>query len=102
MSQLSDIYSSSLYEGDALDNFSYLEANGLNLFTSETPFSQQSLTSVPDSELLRPPPIPPTLQRVGPGRNNNWILYLEMNKEEFIKWWLQITHGRELSRKKFN
>lgn len=88
MSQLPDLYSSSLYEGDILDPRSCFQSDDVNLFTSEPSVSQQTIVSVLESDFTRPLSVPSSLQRVSPGRTKTWILYSEMSKDEFIEWWL--------------
>jgi hypothetical protein len=29
----------------------------------------------------------------------DWVLYTEMNKDDFVKWWLTTSYGSELSEK---
>ncbi|KAJ6125924.1 hypothetical protein N7471_010417 [Penicillium samsonianum] len=80
MSQDTDLASSSFHG-------SY----GLDLFPSDLESSQQTIESTPASELLHPM-ISSSLERFG----NDWIVYSEMSKENFIFWWLQTIHGNEL------
>ena len=101
MSEASDLYSSSLYEETAPDNFAYPWSDiDLQLIAPELSFSQQSTGSLQNPEFLRPPTIPSSLQRVGPHRIKPWILYTPMNKEEYINWWLQTECGSSLSKDK--
>lgn len=90
-SQFSDAYPSSLYEGDATDNLNFLPSDDL-------PYSQQTTNSVSDFDFLRPPqppPIPLSLQRVGPTRKKAYILFSEMANDNFVTWWLQTDFGRK-------
>lgn len=100
MSPLSDLHSSSLYDGDALDPLSSLQSDSADLFTSEPSASQQTITSGSDPDFIHPPSAPPTLKRVGPSRIKTWILYSDMSKDAFIEWWLQTMHGSECGDKK--
>ncbi|KAJ5642601.1 hypothetical protein N7490_006601 [Penicillium lividum] len=80
MSQDTDLASSSFHG-------SY----GLDLFPSDLESSQQTIESTPASKLLHPM-ISSSLERFG----NDWIVYSEISKEDFIFWWLQTIHGNEL------
>ncbi|KAI1829204.1 hypothetical protein DTO027I6_9899 [Penicillium roqueforti] len=80
MSQDTDLASSSFHG-------SY----GPDLFPSDLESSQQTIESTPASELLHPM-ISSSLERFG----NDWIVYSEMSKEDFIFWWLQTIPGNEL------
>ncbi|KAJ5681614.1 uncharacterized protein N7477_001554, partial [Penicillium maclennaniae] len=63
ISQFSDIYSSSIYDGDP--------------HTLESALNPDFLTPI------TPPLIPASLQRVGPSRSLAYILYSEMSKDDF-------------------
>lgn len=113
MSQQSDIYSSSLYEGDLSTlapiptlaetlSASYFDSDGLTPFTPEPQFGHQSFTSVPESDFAQPHSIPSTLTRVRPDRLSEYILYSDMDKEVFLNWWFQTTHGKRREAKTFN
>ena len=80
MSQDTDLASSSFHG-------SY----GLDLFHSDLHSSQQTIESTPASEPVYPM-MSSSLERFG----NDWIVYSEMSKEDFIFWWLQTIHGNEL------
>lgn len=98
MSQFSDIYSSSVHEGDNSDNLLNFPSDDPQLFTPEASFSRQTVESVYDSDFIRPPQppvIPDTLQRVGPHRRKAYILYSEMSKDDFVSWWLKTDFGRK-------
>ncbi|KAJ6126403.1 hypothetical protein N7523_002015 [Penicillium sp. IBT 18751x] len=114
MSQQSDICSSSLYEGDITAiltvgptlaetlSASYLDTEDIPPFTSEPHFSQQSFTSVPDSDFVQPFSIPPNLTRIRPDRLTEFVLYTDMDKEVFVNWWLQTIYGKRPEGKTFN
>lgn len=85
-SQHSD-FASSFYGGEA-DDSSFILAQ------PPTP----SLTNSTINEHLRrpvePPPIPSSLQRVGPDRKKSFVLYDQMAHTEWVEWWLQTDFGR--------
>lgn len=93
-SKFSDAYTSSLYDGDALDSH---QSDDQQLYTPDLSFSQQSFNSVSNSDFLQPPlpppPVPASLQRVSPDRRKTYILYSDMMKNEFVAWWLQAEFG---------
>jgi hypothetical protein len=97
MSQFSDIYPSSLYEGDILDQSSYLASEDLHLFTPELPESQRMVTSTTEPPPLPPPPpvppVPLTLQRVGLDRQKTYVLFMAETKKDFMDWWFQTQIG---------
>ena len=97
MSQASDFLSSSFHGGDDLG---YPFSDDIPQLITETSFSQQSFSSIPDSEFIQPLLIPPSLQCVGPDRNKSWVLYSNMNKTDFIEWWLQTEFGSKGDDKK--
>ena len=93
-SEVSDIYPSSIYEGEPCLYFS----EDTQLFTPEPSGSQQTLHSASDSVFVRPQPppsIPDTLQRVGPTKTKGYVLYTEMSRDAFIEWWLKTDFGRQ-------
>ncbi|KAJ6175047.1 hypothetical protein N7485_004852 [Penicillium canescens] len=102
-SQFSDHYPSSAFEDNPRDTFPFLTSDGpFNLDGQETP------NSTPDVNLLRPviPPIiletlPETLERVGPSKRKNFILWTEMVNEDFIVWWLKTEYGSKMKRNIF-
>jgi hypothetical protein len=97
MSDVSDLYSSSQYEGTAPDHFAYpLSDIDPRLVTPELSFSQLSTDSTLNPEFIRPLTIPSSLERVGPKRIKEFILYSKMNKQEFMEWWIQTQSGSEL------
>lgn len=70
--------------------------NLLDSFTPDLPASQQSVTTAPDPDFLRPLTIPLSLERDGPDRKKSFILFSEMSKNEFVEWWLQTDFGSKL------
>ncbi|KAJ5355559.1 uncharacterized protein N7496_012771, partial [Penicillium cataractarum] len=95
----SDQYPLSAFEDNPRDTFSFFTSDGLfNLDGRET------LTSTPNVNLLRPaipPVIPETLERVGPPKRKNYILWTEMANEDFIVWWLKTEYGSKMKRNIF-
>jgi hypothetical protein len=108
MPQFSDSYPSSLL-GDVVDDLSTALrlSNDVNSFTEQS-FSQQTTTSLPDSEFRTPssgPLVPTSLTRVGPDRRKIWVLFEMENKKAFIEWWLQTlcaNDPRREGKKKFD
>jgi hypothetical protein len=98
-SQFSDHYPSSVFEDNPMDTLSFL--------ASDRPFSldgRETPTSTPDVNFIRPvipPPIPETLERVGPPKRKNYILWTEMVNEDFVAWWLKTEYGSEMKRNIF-
>jgi hypothetical protein len=88
MARLSDYMSQSIYS-DSIDPT--LSSDPFFLEPSEPTESQQTesqstkLTSLP---LL----LPPSIQRTG-GRTQQWALWTEMTKADFIEWWLTTQYG---------
>jgi hypothetical protein len=100
VSQFSDIYSSSMYDGDPVD--ALLSFSNDQFQTADISGSQHTLESASNSDFLTPiipPLIPSSLQRVGPGRSPAFILYAEMSKDDFVVWWLETEFGK---RKRLN
>jgi hypothetical protein len=98
-SQFSDVYASSSYDLDTTDTLHCLDLIPDNVIPNLS-FSQQSFTSasqsVTDSDFLRPQLVVPScLRHVCPDRINTYILYSEMVKDEYLKWWLQTDYGRK-------
>lgn len=114
MSQQSDIYSSSLSEGDLIAtltplptltetlSLSYIDSDGPIPFISEPHISQQSFTSAPDSNFVQSLLIPSNLTRIWPNHLTEFVLYTSMDKEVFVNWWLQTTYGKRPEAKTFN
>lgn len=100
ISQFSDIYSSSIYDGDPVD--ALLSFSNDQFPTPDISGSQHTLESASNSDFLTPitpPLIPSSLQRIGPGRSPAFILYSEMSKDDFVVWWLETEFGK---RKRLN
>lgn len=88
MSQLSDVFSSSLYEG---------EDNQLSLFSE----SQQTIVSHTDPALcLNQPPFVPTSLKRSADRIKTWVIFEEMSKIEFLNWWFETQAGANESTQK--
>jgi hypothetical protein len=45
--------------------------------------------------------LPETLERVGPPKRRNFILWTEMVNEDFIVWWLKTEYGSKMKRNIF-
>lgn len=99
-SQFSDAYVSSLYDPNLTDSLQIIQSDD---FTPNLSFSQQSFGSVApsiaNSDFVRPPipplPIPPSLQRICLDRNNAYLVYSDMSKDDFVSWWLQTDFGKQ-------
>jgi hypothetical protein len=95
MSQLINFLSLSHCDTDPMDSISYIPFDDHQGGFSEVISNSQD--TVPPSTTLdsfpRPNPIPDSLQRVGPGRKKDWVLYTEMYNEEFINWWFETQEG---------
>jgi hypothetical protein len=104
-SEQSEVYTSSIYEGDRtlMDTISgsFFNTDGLSLFTSDPPFCQQSLTSVPETDFIQQS-APSNLTRIRPDRTSEYILYEPMDRKEFVTWWLKTSYGRRPEGKTFN
>ncbi|KAJ6039228.1 hypothetical protein N7460_007260 [Penicillium canescens] len=103
-SQFSDTYPSSIFEDNPLDNLSDIPSDGAIYFTPSA-LSQQTSTLTPDGDSARPlivPPVPPTLERVGPTTNQkHFILWTEEMNDEFCGWWLMTEYGSQMKRNIF-
>lgn len=84
---LSDAGPSSQAQSDTPDlTFLYSDDQSL---VYETFDSQRTTTSIPGSEFITPVSAPLTLERGGPPNKKLWVIRTEMNKEEFVLWWVQ-------------
>lgn len=103
-SQFSDIYPSSIFEDTSLDNLSCLPSNGATSITPDSLF-QQTPNPTPEDEfarLLIPPPLPQTLERVGPtAKQKPFVLWTEEMNDEFCEWWLMTVYGSQMKRNIF-
>jgi hypothetical protein len=103
MSQLSlfsDAGPSSIWENDTTDTRSHLQSDDLQPFTPDLSCSQQTITSAPETDFLRPLSAPASLHRVGPDRKKSYILYSDMGKDEFVIWWLQTQYASQQDQRK--
>jgi hypothetical protein len=89
MSQFSDIYSSSIYDGDPVANDPFHPLLNEPLPTPEDTTSNSGFLTP-----VLPPLIPPSLQRVGPGRSTAFVLFDKMSKDDFVAWWLETDFGK--------
>lgn len=103
MSQPSDVYASTSFEGGQLDALQYLVPD-------DTPsqrdsqgylFSDSQFDLVPDlpdtpinrSRVEPSPPAPNTLPRIKPDRITEFIVCTPEISAEFVEWWLQTGFG---------
>jgi hypothetical protein len=90
-SQLTD-FPSSFYDGD-IDHIAYL--------TPSNPLATPSNTQGPQSFLPdflqqdTTPVVPSSLTRVGPNRKKAYVLYSNMEHNEWVEWWLQTEFGKK-------
>lgn len=86
-SQFSDAGPSSLAGNELYeDSFTHLDPPSI----TEIPDSQRSLVSTQITDFLSPPSsAPQSLQRGGPPKQKVWVIWTEMNKTEFIQWWME-------------
>jgi hypothetical protein len=77
-----------MYEAESLDTPSYPPSDSLQDFTAEArSASQQTLTSTTATSLPKLPSLPDFLERVGPDRIKEWVIYSEMTQTDFLSWW---------------
>jgi hypothetical protein len=103
-SQFSDTYPSSVFEDNPLDNSSYLPSDRVISFTPDALF-QQTPTPTTNGEFTRPlipPPVPQTLERVGPtAKQKPFLLWTEEMNNEFCGWWLMTEYGSQMKQNIF-
>jgi hypothetical protein len=99
MSQQSNLYSASPYGEDISFPSSDFDFGLTTPITPEISVSQASIVSGSHLSIQPTQPLepPPHLQRVGPKRVKSWILYTEMDRQDFVKWWLMTRYGSELN-----
>ncbi|KAJ5743494.1 hypothetical protein N7533_010596 [Penicillium manginii] len=90
-----DHYSSSIFGDNPSDNLNFLSADTLYTDTSTS-----ALDPSP-TQLLAVLSPPDNLQRVGPLRKQNYVLWTEMANDEFVAWWLQTEFGSRIKRNIF-
>jgi hypothetical protein len=103
MSQLSlfsDAGPSSLPGSDFPDHLSSITSD--NLLTPDLSYSHIAASSTSNPEIPPPLIIPPSLQRVGPDRRKAWVLWTEMNKDDFVVWWIQTQYPNNDHNKKID
>ena len=102
LSQISDVYASSVYDDSTTDTLPPILSNDFppNLSLSQQSFNSGTplVTDSIEADCTRPPqlpPIPPSLRRVCPDRITTYIVYGSMGQEseEFTKWWIQTNYG---------
>lgn len=100
MSQFSDTYASSNYEGAPLDTLQYLIPDDTPFTTPYASGSQQTLTSAYDNSRFAPPSplqrlsLPPSITTLNPDRINSFALYSDTMSKKFVEWWLQTEFGK--------
>lgn len=87
-SQFSDAGPSSLYQSDPIDHLTDLELDDSSLRAGSSSY-QRTQHPTPASDFTPPLVLPPTLERFGSDRKKPWVKYTEMNKKDFVIWWLQ-------------
>ncbi|KAJ5742120.1 hypothetical protein N7533_011529 [Penicillium manginii] len=103
MSQLSDVYASSSFDGVQLDTLQYLVPNdSLSQRESQSQLlSESQFGSVPDLPDLPThrsrvaPQAPDTLTRIKPDRINEYVVFTTTMTAEFIQWWLETDFGKK-------
>ena len=104
ISQFSDNYASSICEDASLGSFPSLSSDFPQSFIPDVSHDQQTSDSTSITEFARPPippPIPSTLERVGPQKQKNYLLWTEMVNNEFVAWWLNTEFGSQMKRNIF-
>ena len=104
ISQFSDHYPSSVYEDASLGSFPFLSSDGPQPLIPGASYGQQTPASTSITEFsqpLVPPAIPNTLERVGPEKQKNYILWTEMVNTESVVWWLKTEFGSQMKRNIF-
>lgn len=90
---------SSLYDDDSqLDNTSFDFTNDLLVPQLQTPEPTGSQSSLPPSDFARPslpPPVPDNLQRVGPDRIKQYVLWTMEDNTDFTAWWIHTHFGKQ-------
>jgi hypothetical protein len=81
LSQFSDAGPLSLYEND-IDTFSYFPTDELPISALDPP------SSIADTDFLRPLSVLSTLKQIGPDYKKLWVVFSDIDKDEFINWWL--------------
>lgn len=103
MSQLSDIYASSSFDGVQLDALQYLipddslsQRESQSQLQSESQFgSVPDLPDLPTHRSRVVPQAPDTLTRIKPDCINEYIILTTTMTAEFIQWWLETDFGKK-------
>lgn len=103
MSQLSDIYASSSFDGVQLDALQYLipddslsQRESQSQLQSESQFgSVPDLPDLPTHRSRVVPQAPDTLTRIKPDCINEYIIFTTTMTAEFIQWWLETDFGKK-------
>lgn len=99
-SQFSEHYSSSFLEENLLDSPCFLPSDG-SFNPLHSPNMPNPSSSTNFTQPVPPPPIPETLERVGPAKKKIYILWTEMVNDDFVTWWLKTEYGSEMKRNIF-
>lgn len=103
-SQFSDNYPSLIFEDNPDDNLTFLSSDNLQIYNPATLYGQHTPGSTPSLGFSRPalpPPIPETLEHVGPRKKKTYLLWTEIVNDEFVTWWLQTEYGSQTNRNIF-
>lgn len=87
-SQFSVAGPSSLYQSDPIDPLTDIELDDSSFITGSSSYQRTQYPTL-SSEFTPPLALPPTLERFGSDRKKPWVKYTEMNKNDFVIWWLQ-------------
>lgn len=87
-SQFSDTGPSSPYQSDPVDPLTDLELDDISFKAGSSSYQRTQHPTLA-SEFTPPLALPPTLERFGSDRKKPWVKYTEMNKNDFVIWWLQ-------------
>lgn len=94
-SQQSEVFASSLYDGDPR-NLGYLLSDYPQNFTPV--FSSQPTSNILDSDLVYPqslPAAPEIFDRISPDRRRTFIVYNNMAHSDWVEWWLDTDFGKK-------
>jgi hypothetical protein len=87
-SQFSDAGPSSLYQSDPIDPLTDIELDDSSFIAGSSSYQRTQCPTL-SSEFTPPLALPSTLERFGSDRKKPWVKYTEMNKNDFVIWWLQ-------------
>jgi hypothetical protein len=93
-------FHSSCTDAHSASNLPFLPSDSAQSFNPDASYGEIP-ASTPDFNFARPllaPPPPDTLQRVGPPRKKNFVLWTEMVNDEFVVRWLKTGLPRDYPR----